>query len=330
MQALQRHVVQFRSPEIACLKALEDIRNYIAAMLRAPDPGRMQLKRVFASNNFIRLALIREILKTVEFSEMFKRDRRISDAKDACKSVEDVLDDLGLAKALREALQMQLDTSVAVGREAVAVVKPAVAPLEVHQEPGAILFGVQATVAEATETRKSAADMWRKARKSVTAIRAAQSLLDDIRAQQQASVSAAPRRSAGDLWRKVRTRVTAMRAAQGLLDDIRAHQQAMTTGSLRTIALELGMDTREVDDAANIANMDESKAALIKLVVAHEMTAILSDPGCVTIEQPATPELQDTNRPTSRQQPARRYSRGKGLLSLLVRAVALGWNVRAT
>jgi len=103
---LQGKMVKLRNAEVELLKQFEAGRNYMMDMLQNPTNGREGLQNIFGGD-CKRIARIRMCLETAKFSDMYASDQRHPDCLNACESVEQVLKDLGLGWALRQALEQQ-------------------------------------------------------------------------------------------------------------------------------------------------------------------------------------------------------------------------------
>jgi hypothetical protein len=101
---LQGKMVKLRNAEVELLKSFEAARNYMLEMLQKPDEGREALQNIFGGD-CVRIARIRLCLDSAVLSDMYASDARFPDCRNACESVEKVLEDLGLGAALRRALE---------------------------------------------------------------------------------------------------------------------------------------------------------------------------------------------------------------------------------
>lgn len=102
----QGKLVKLRNAETELLKAFEVARDYMMEMLKSQDPGREKLQNIFGGD-CSRIARIRVCLDNANLSDQNMKDNRHEDCSNACKSVEDVLNDLGCGEALRKALEEQ-------------------------------------------------------------------------------------------------------------------------------------------------------------------------------------------------------------------------------
>eukprot|EP00928_Gymnodinium_smaydae_P059595 TRINITY_DN4298_c0_g1_i1.p1 TRINITY_DN4298_c0_g1~~TRINITY_DN4298_c0_g1_i1.p1 ORF type:complete len:1017 (-),score=123.88 TRINITY_DN4298_c0_g1_i1:34-3084(-) len=93
--------------EVDVLKSLEAARDVMMAALRnSRDRG--PFAQLFGGD-CMRIARIRAVLNSVEFSKVHSNDQRNSLCSNACRSVEDVLKDSGLGDALRRAQGKESD-----------------------------------------------------------------------------------------------------------------------------------------------------------------------------------------------------------------------------
>eukprot|EP00929_Paragymnodinium_shiwhaense_P054658 TRINITY_DN27407_c0_g1_i5.p1 TRINITY_DN27407_c0_g1~~TRINITY_DN27407_c0_g1_i5.p1 ORF type:complete len:627 (+),score=158.55 TRINITY_DN27407_c0_g1_i5:107-1987(+) len=95
-------VVRLRKAEFALLKLLEHARDYMIAVLQSETGDRQLLQSIFGGD-CLRITRTRAVLDGVQFSSMHDADMRPSTCRTACESIEQVLQDLGLGFALRQA-----------------------------------------------------------------------------------------------------------------------------------------------------------------------------------------------------------------------------------
>ncbi|CAE8586041.1 unnamed protein product, partial [Polarella glacialis] len=94
-------IVSLPKAELDLLSQIELARDFIMEVLKNQN-DRTQLQDVFGGD-CTRLASIRAICESIEFSDMNKGDQRLSTCLRACASVENIVVDLGFGEDLRKA-----------------------------------------------------------------------------------------------------------------------------------------------------------------------------------------------------------------------------------
>mmetsp|Transcript_113247 Transcript_113247/g.218042 ORF Transcript_113247/g.218042 Transcript_113247/m.218042 type:complete len:412 (-) Transcript_113247:33-1268(-) len=145
VEASQHSVVKLRNAEVELLQDYEAARDFMMTMLSNPTGEREVLQSVFGGD-CDRIARISVNLESAKFSEMYRSDPRIPGCKNACESVEKVLQDLGLGWALRQALEKE--------KEAAAKRRSILESGEMEAARKAALEAAEATKVEAAEVTK--------------------------------------------------------------------------------------------------------------------------------------------------------------------------------
>lgn len=100
VDASQRSTVKLRRAEFDLLKGLETVRDLVQELLRSGD--RALLREIFGDCG--RAARLSALLGAVQFSAMNEQDKRLSECRGVCTTLEEVLrKDLGLQEKLEEA-----------------------------------------------------------------------------------------------------------------------------------------------------------------------------------------------------------------------------------
>lgn len=106
VDSFQGSTVKLPKAELDLLRQLELSRDLMLEALQKPHADRAMLLEIFGGD-CARLARVRAVCESVEFSEMNAGDQRLKTCLSACESVEKVILDLGFCESLKKAQERE-------------------------------------------------------------------------------------------------------------------------------------------------------------------------------------------------------------------------------